>query len=145
VSVTTALKPKPLLSMMGAAEAATGLVLAVSPAFLVELLLGAAPGTAAGTTVSRVAGVAILAIGGPIVFSCGQGRATPDRQRQMGQHYRPQGNARQPLARPSQHEDRARCSCRSLRRPPRRAPAAFLLHTGAACLDMDTSGQRCCR
>ena len=63
MSVTTAPKPKPLLSMMGAAEAATGLVLAVAPSFLVELLLGAAPGTAAGTTVSRVAGVAILALG----------------------------------------------------------------------------------
>ncbi|MGY3694736.1 hypothetical protein ACVIGA_004816 [Bradyrhizobium sp. USDA 3240] len=58
-----ALRSKPLLAMMGAAEAATGLVLAVAPSFLVELLLGAAPGTAAGTTVSRVAGVAILAIG----------------------------------------------------------------------------------
>jgi len=56
-------RPKPLLAMMGAAEAATGLVLAVAPSFLVELLLGAAPGTAAATTVSRVAGVAILALG----------------------------------------------------------------------------------
>jgi len=63
VSVTMAPQPKPLLSMMGAAEAATGLVLAVAPSFLVELLLGAAPGTAAGTTVSRVAGAAILALG----------------------------------------------------------------------------------
>ena len=63
MSVTMAPKPKPLLSMMGAAEAATGLVLAVAPSFLVELLLGAAPGTAAGTTVSRVAGAAILALG----------------------------------------------------------------------------------
>jgi hypothetical protein len=56
-------KPKPLLSIMGAAEAATGLVLAVAPSILVELLLGAAPGTAAGTTVSRVAGAAIFALG----------------------------------------------------------------------------------
>jgi hypothetical protein len=56
-------QPKPLLSMMGAAEAATGLVLAVAPSFLVELLLGAAPDTAAGTTVSRVAGAAIFALG----------------------------------------------------------------------------------
>ena len=56
-------KPKPLLSMMGAAEAATGLVLAVAPSFLVELLLGAAPDTAAGTTVSRVAGAAMFALG----------------------------------------------------------------------------------
>jgi hypothetical protein len=55
--------PKPLLSMMGAVEAATGFVLAVAPSFLVELLLGAAPGTAAGTTVSRVAGAAILTLG----------------------------------------------------------------------------------
>jgi phosphotransferase system glucose/maltose/N-acetylglucosamine-specific IIC component len=56
-------QPKPLLSMMGAAEAATGLVLAVAPSFLVELLLGAAPDTAAGTTVSRVAVAAIFALG----------------------------------------------------------------------------------
>jgi hypothetical protein len=56
-------RSKPLLAMMGAAEAVTGLVLAVAPSFLVELLLGAAPGTAAAITVSRVAGVAILALG----------------------------------------------------------------------------------
>jgi hypothetical protein len=55
--------PKPLLSTMGAAEAATGLVLAVAPSLLVELLLGMAPGTAAGITVSRVTGVAMLALG----------------------------------------------------------------------------------
>ena len=61
--MTTALKPKSLLSMMGATEAATGLVLVAAPSFLVELLLGAAPGTAVGTTVSRFAGVAILALG----------------------------------------------------------------------------------
>jgi hypothetical protein len=54
---------KPLFSVMGAAEAATGLVLAVAPSLLVDLLLGAAPGTAAGVTVSRVAGVAMLALG----------------------------------------------------------------------------------
>jgi hypothetical protein len=54
---------KPLLSMMGAGEAAIGLVLAVAPSLLVKLLLGAAPGTAAGVTVSRAAGVAILALG----------------------------------------------------------------------------------
>jgi hypothetical protein len=56
-------RPKPLLSVMGAAEATTGLVLVVAPSVLVELLLGIAPGTAAGTTVSRVAGAAILALG----------------------------------------------------------------------------------
>ncbi|SRR6266516_1116181 len=60
---TIAPNSKPLLSVMGAAEAATGLVLAVAPALLVELLLGAAPGTAAGVTVSRVAGVAMLTLG----------------------------------------------------------------------------------
>ncbi|MET3839304.1 hypothetical protein [Bradyrhizobium sp. OAE829] len=55
--------PRPLLSVMGAAEAATGLALATAPSLLVELLLGAMPGTAAGVTVSRVAGVALLALG----------------------------------------------------------------------------------
>ena len=60
---TIAPNSKPLLSVMGAAEAATGLVLAVAPALLVELLLGAAPGTAAGVTVSRVPGVAMLTLG----------------------------------------------------------------------------------
>src|SRR5687767_11750440 len=54
---------KTLLSLMGAAEAATGLVLLAAPSVLVELLLGAAPGTPAGVTVSRVAGVAVLALG----------------------------------------------------------------------------------
>jgi hypothetical protein len=55
--------PKPLLSVTGALEAATGLALLVAPSALVELLLGAAPGTPAGVTVSRVAGVALLALG----------------------------------------------------------------------------------
>lgn len=55
--------PRPLLAVMGAAEAATGLVLATAPSILVELLLGATPGTTAGVTVSRVAGVALLALG----------------------------------------------------------------------------------
>jgi len=52
-----------LLSVIGALEAATGLVLLLAPSMLVELLLGAAPGTPAGVTVSRVAGVALLALG----------------------------------------------------------------------------------
>jgi len=60
---TIASNPKQLLSVTGAAETATGLVLAVASSLLVELLLGAVPGTAAGITVSRVAGVAILALG----------------------------------------------------------------------------------
>jgi thiol:disulfide interchange protein len=52
-----------LLSVMGALEAATGLVLLAVPSVLVELLLGATPGTPAGVTVSRVAGAALLALG----------------------------------------------------------------------------------
>jgi hypothetical protein len=55
--------PKSLLSVTGALEAATGLMLLVVPSVLVELLLGATPGTPAGVTVSRVAGVALLALG----------------------------------------------------------------------------------
>jgi hypothetical protein len=55
--------PKSLLSVTGALEAATGLVLLIAPSTLVKLLLGAAPGTSAGVTVSRVAGVALLALG----------------------------------------------------------------------------------
>ena len=60
---TIASNPKQLLSVTGAAETATGLVLAVAPSLLVELLLGSVSGTDAGITVSRVAGVAILALG----------------------------------------------------------------------------------
>jgi hypothetical protein len=60
---TIAPSAKLLLSVMGALEAATGLVLLVAPALVVELLLGAAPGMPAGVTVSRVAGVALLALG----------------------------------------------------------------------------------
>ena len=60
---TIGANPKSLLSVTGALEAATGLVLLVAPSVLVELLLGAAPGTSAGVTVSRVAGVAVLALG----------------------------------------------------------------------------------
>jgi len=48
---------------MGALEAATGLLLLVAPSLVVELLLGAAAGTPAGVTVSRVAGVALLTLG----------------------------------------------------------------------------------
>jgi len=54
---------KALLSLMGALEAATGLVLLVAPSMLVELLVGTAPGTPAGVTVSRVTGAAMLALG----------------------------------------------------------------------------------
>jgi len=54
---------KLLLSVMGALEVATGLMLLVAPSMLVELLLGAPPGTSVGVTVSRVAGAAVLALG----------------------------------------------------------------------------------
>jgi hypothetical protein len=54
---------KALLSLMGALEAATGLVLLVAPSMLVELLVGAAPGAPAGVTVSRVTAAAMLALG----------------------------------------------------------------------------------
>lgn len=54
---------KLLLSVTGALEAATGLGLLVAPSAIVALLLGAAPGTPAGVTVSRAAGVAMLALG----------------------------------------------------------------------------------
>ena len=60
---TVGANPKLLLSVTGAVEAATGLVLLVAPSMLVELLLGAAPATPAGLAVSRVAGVAVLALG----------------------------------------------------------------------------------
>jgi hypothetical protein len=55
--------PRSLLSVTGALEAATGMVLLVAPSVVVELLLGAVPGTPAGMTVSRVAGMALLALG----------------------------------------------------------------------------------
>jgi hypothetical protein len=55
--------PKRLLSVIGILEAATGLALLVAPSALVELLLGTAPGTPAGVTVSRVAGAALLTLG----------------------------------------------------------------------------------
>lgn len=56
-------KPKSLLSVTGVVEAATGFALLAAPSMLVELLLGAEAGTSSGLTVSRVAGVAILALG----------------------------------------------------------------------------------
>jgi hypothetical protein len=54
---------KSLLSATGVLEAATGLALLVMPSVVVELLLGSSPGTPSGLTVSRVAGVALLALG----------------------------------------------------------------------------------
>jgi hypothetical protein len=58
-----AAKAKWLLSVTGAVEAATGLLLLAAPSVLVELLLGEAPDSRTGETVSRVAGVALLALG----------------------------------------------------------------------------------
>ena len=55
--------PKSLLSVTGALEVATGLALLMAPSVLIDLLLGATPGSSAGLTVSRVAGVALLALG----------------------------------------------------------------------------------
>jgi hypothetical protein len=63
--------PKSLFSIAGAAEAATGLMLLAAPSLLVELLLGAAPGTPAGLTVTRVAGAALLALGAACWFARG--------------------------------------------------------------------------
>ncbi|HXC38820.1 MAG TPA: hypothetical protein VN667_07725 [Burkholderiales bacterium] len=54
---------KSLLSVTGALEAATGLALLAMPSVVVELLLGSSPGTLSGVTVSRVAGVALFALG----------------------------------------------------------------------------------
>lgn len=60
---TTEPNRKSLLSVTGVLEAVTGLALLVMPSVVVELLLGAAPGTPVGITVSRVAGVALLTLG----------------------------------------------------------------------------------
>jgi hypothetical protein len=54
---------KSLLSVTGVLEAGTGLALIAMPSVVVELLLGAAPGTPAGVTVGRVVGAAMLALG----------------------------------------------------------------------------------
>lgn len=55
--------PKLLLSITGAVEAATGLLLLAVPSTLVELLLGISPGSPVGVTVARVTGAALLALG----------------------------------------------------------------------------------
>jgi hypothetical protein len=60
---TTGPNRKSLLSITGVLEAATGLALLVMPSVVIELLLGAAPGTPVGVTVSRVVGAAMLALG----------------------------------------------------------------------------------
>jgi hypothetical protein len=60
---TTGPNRKSLLSVTGVLEAATGFALLAMPSAVVELLLGAAPGTPVGVTVSRIVGAAMLAIG----------------------------------------------------------------------------------
>jgi hypothetical protein len=55
--------PKLLLSITGAVEVLTGLLLLAAPSILVELLLGEPPGSPAGVTVARVTGAALLALG----------------------------------------------------------------------------------
>ena len=54
---------KRLLVIMAAAEAAVGIGLIVLPSRVASLLLGAALDTAVASTVARVAGVALLALG----------------------------------------------------------------------------------
>jgi hypothetical protein len=54
---------RPLLAVTGALEAATGLGLLIEPSVVVELLVGAALDTPAGTILGRVTGVALLALG----------------------------------------------------------------------------------
>lgn len=54
---------KSLLSVTGVLEAGTGLALIAMPSVVVELLLGAAPATPVGVTVSRVVGAAMLSLG----------------------------------------------------------------------------------
>ena len=53
---------KTLLTLLGIAEAATGVGLLVAPALVTRLLLGAEP-IGVGVPVSRVAGIALAALG----------------------------------------------------------------------------------
>lgn len=52
-----------LLALTGVVETATGLMLLIAPSSVVQLLLGAAPGSLAGDTVCLVAGSALVALG----------------------------------------------------------------------------------
>jgi hypothetical protein len=54
---------KPLLIVTAVLEAGTGLALAVLPSVVVSILLGTSLDTAAGLTVGRVAGAALLSLG----------------------------------------------------------------------------------
>jgi len=54
---------KPLFMVTAVVEVSTGLALLVSPALVASILLGAPFDTAADSTVGRVAGAALLALG----------------------------------------------------------------------------------
>ena len=54
---------KKLLILTAAIEATTGLMMIAFPAFITTLLLGSSPDTLFSTTITRIAGVAIFAIG----------------------------------------------------------------------------------
>ena len=54
---------KPLLTISAAIESATGLALLVAPSILASLLLGSTLETTAGSTIARIAGASLLALG----------------------------------------------------------------------------------
>ena len=67
---------KNLLTLVAAAESAVGIALLAVPSWVASLLLGATLDTTVATTVARVAGFALLALG----IACWLGRAdTPSR------------------------------------------------------------------
>ena len=67
---------KNLLTLVAAAETAVGIALLAVPSSVASLLLGATLDTTVATTVARVAGFALLALG----VACWMGRAdTPSR------------------------------------------------------------------
>jgi hypothetical protein len=66
---------KKLLTITAIIEAATGLGLLAAPAVLVQLLLGGTLGAAAGLTIARVGGAALLAISVACWLSRENGRA----------------------------------------------------------------------
>ena len=54
---------KNLLTLTAAIETTTGLMMIAFPAFITTLFLGSSPDNLLTTTITRIAGVAILAIG----------------------------------------------------------------------------------
>ena len=61
---------KPLLTISAAVESATGLALLVAPSVPASLLLGSTLETAVGSTIARIAGAGLLALG----IACWLGR-----------------------------------------------------------------------